>query len=569
MRKISLKVALISMMILVTLVAMLLFNAAYGNLTSKAFTQLDLELVTQNLTGAKDKLDSVLNNAKELTHYTTQNVLTQEDFSPERFVNRLDPLITVDGSISSIVLYNRTGAPICATSKTADFLYNVGVHDQPWFTDALENDDLMYTNARLEGSYHGDYTWVVTLTQPVSYTSRGFPAQGLLAVNLRLSAIGNICDGFMDDGNGYLTLKDSAGNVIYSPRTKLLNLKKISDVYAHVGTRSEEVKQLEISQPLINENWILVSTTLENEAGNGQRSLQRNRTLMLLLSLSIALLMAWVLAEIMARPFAYMEHTMDRIDNGVSGVRLKPRGFKEFARMSVKYNIMIDKIESLMTETEQKQEQLRKLEIATLEEQINPHFLYNALDSITWLVETGRNPDAVKMIGALARLLRLSINRGGNFHSVENEIEHIHNYLIIQKTRYGQRFESHIHVEKEAESLICPRLILQPIVENAIKHGIADNTDCRIIVRVWLEDGSLRISVWDDGMGIVPQRLVKVQHALKESMPPPVDEFSGLALKSINRRIRLLCGEPYGLSIDSETEEWTCVQITLPLKQSL
>ena len=308
--------------------------------------------------------------------------------------------------------------------------------------------------------------------------------------------------------------------------------------------------------------------TREGEITQGGKALQRKGLTVLLFSMLIAGVLAAVVATWVCRPFRHMERAMHRIDAGVSGVRLESHGYREFVSLTHTYNGMIDRIEQLMQESERKQEQLRRMEIASLEEQINPHFLYNALDSITWLVETGRGKDAVTTIGALARLLRLSINRGGNFHTVSREVEHIHNYLIIQKMRYGQRFASHIHVEKEAEALYCPRLILQPIVENAIKHGIADNEDCQIVVRVFLKEDRLVMTVWDDGMGLLPEKLEEVQRALRENQPPNPEQISGLALKSINRRIRLLCGEQYGIGIDSETEEWTCVTIELPCRRS-
>ncbi len=567
MHKISIKTALLVMTVLVTLVSMLLFNAVYGNLTGEAFTQMDLKLVTQNLGQAKDKLDEAVKGAVELSSWAAQSVLMRQDFSPARFSASLDPLVKIDGQISSAVLYNMTGTPVCATSKDGgSFLPGQNPYAEDWFQQTLKQNDLCFSGARLEHSYRGDYTWVVTVARPVSYLKDEEPLQGILAVNLRLSAIKRICDAYSSAAGGALMLTDTEGNVIYSPRTKVLNLKNLSDVYVSVGVRPEESKQLEISQPLANERWILVGQTMEAESMLSRQSLRLKGMLVFVLSLLLASLMAYAMAVWMARPFRYMERTMERIDAGVSGVRLQIHGFKEFVNLSVKYNVMIDEIERLMAETERKQEQLLRMEVASLEAQINPHFLYNTLDSITWLVETGRGPDAVKMIGALAALLRLSINRGGNFHTVGREVEHIRNYLIIQKARYGQRFQSHIHVEKDAEDLLCPRLILQPIVENAIKHGIGDNTDCQVVVRVFLEGGRLMMTVWDDGMGILPDKLREVQRALKESEAPRRDEINGLALKSVNRRIRLLCGEEYGLNIESETEEWTCVTIALPLR---
>ena len=569
--KVSIRMVIMVMTLTVTLTTMLVYGGVFGNLAGETFTQMDLKLVTQNVSRAKEQLDVLVRDAQGLSDYIAHSVLTQTDFAPGEFAGQVDPFVETGSAVGSVALYDSSGRPICASSagKPGPFLTAQSVAERDWFRTALTSGEEVFSGAHLERSYRGDYSWVATLARRVVYTGADDTlSNGVLAVNIRLSAIDEICREYSGQECGSLVLTDLAGNLVYSPRAKLEALPGASDVFRSVGSRQEGQQQLELSQPLENEQWILVGLTREGEIRQGELALQQKGLTVLLFSLLIAAGLAAVVATWICRPFRYMERAMHRIDAGVSGVRLESHGYREFVSLTNTYNGMIDRIEQLMQESERKQEQLRHMEVAALEEQINPHFLYNALDSITWLVETGRGGDAVTTIGALARLLRLSINRGGNFHTVSREVEHIHNYLIIQKTRYGQRFASHIHVEKEAEALYCPRLILQPIVENAIKHGIADNEDCQIVVRVFLKEGRLVMTVWDDGMGILPEKLSEVQRALRENQPPNPEQISGLALKSINRRIRLLCGESYGIAIDSETEEWTCVTIELPLRRS-
>ena len=567
-RRISLRTMLLVMMVAVTLCTMLLFNAVYGNMTGEVFSQLDLRLINQNLARAKDRLDEVLLGAQDLWDYVQDSVLLREDFAPGGFSAAVEPLLDVEGDLSSILLYKRTGTAVAASDQSEGFLSSQNPQEEAWFQAALAGEGCAFSGARLEHCYRGRYTWVVTLAGPCVYRVPGGYEQGILAVNLRLSALADICDAFSGGEAGTLTLADSAGQTVYSPHAKAQNLRAVSAVYAGVGARSADERQIEISQLLEGGQYVLTCRMAESQLAASRQDMQRRGLLVLGLSLLLALTMAFALSAYVARPFRAMERTMAGAGAGFPGPRLRLAGCKEFAQLSNAYNAMIDQIERLMRETKDNQDQLRQMEIAALEEQINPHFLYNALDSITWLIETQRGADAVQMVGALAKLLRLSINRGGNFHAVRREVEHVESYLLIQRTRYGQRFSSRIHVERAAEDLLCPRLILQPLVENAIKHGIGDNTGCTIEVRIFLEGESLVMTVRDDGMGILPDKLRSVQQALRESQPPRPDEISGLALKSVNRRIRLLCGAEWGITIDSETEEYTCVRIALPVRRS-
>ena len=567
-RRISLRTMLLVMMVAVTLCTMLLFNAVYGNMTGEVFSQLDLRLINQNLARAKDRLDEVLLGAQDLWDYVQDSVLLREDFAPGGFSAAVEPLLDVEGDLSSILLYKRTGTAVAASDQSEGFLSSQNPQEEDWFQAALAGEGCAFSGARLEHCYRGRYTWVVTLAGPCVYRVPGGYEQGILAVNLRLSALADICDAFSGGEAGTFTLADSAGRLVYSPHAKAQNLRAVSAVYAGVGARSADERQIEISQPLEGGQYVLTCRMAESQLAASRQDMQRRGLLVLGLSLLLALTMAFALSAYVARPFRAMERTMAGAGAGFPGPRLRLAGCKEFAQLSNAYNAMIDQIERLMRETKDNQDQLRQMEIAALEEQINPHFLYNALDSITWLIETQRGADAVQMVGALAKLLRLSINRGGNFHAVRREVEHVESYLLIQRTRYGQRFSSRIHVERAAEDLLCPRLILQPLVENAIKHGIGDNTGCTIEVRVFLEGESLVMTVRDDGMGILPDKLRSVQQALRESQPPRPDEISGLALKSVNRRIRLLCGAEWGITIDSEMEEYTCVRIALPVRRS-
>ena len=244
---------------------------------------------------------------------------------------------------------------------------------------------------------------------------------------------------------------------------------------------------------------------------------------------------------------------------------LPEEGFAEYASLAHSYNVMLRRIRGLMQETVDRQEQLRRMEIGALQEQINPHFLYNTLDSIVRVMETGRTPEAIEMVQALAKLFRLSINNGDYFLTVEQEMDYARNYLTIQQVRYKKRFKYELYMDESIKDLPCPKIILQPLIENSLKHGMSDMPGCTLIVRARQEGYNIVLSVEDDGLGIPPEELKKLQEMLRDDSNIMVKKSRyGIGLRNTNRRIKLLYGSDYGLTIESEVEERTCVTITFP-----
>ena len=369
MHRISIRTVIIAMTLLVTMLTMLLYNTVYGNLTGEAFTQLDLTIVTQNVEQAKEQLDAVVTGADKLLNYVTQSVLMRSDFTPARFSSYVEPLVQTEEGISSVALYSDTGVLLAA--NMADTVQHPpterGMSDEAWFQDALTHSDISYSTAHLDHSYSGEYTWVVSLARRVTYMDNsGIPKDGVLAVHIRLKAIEDICSAYSGSARGSLILTDREGMTIYSPRRLTEALPTLSDVYRRAGTRTEEQQMLQISQPLENEQWILVGLTREGELGQTSHTMKQKSLTVLSLSMLLAFLLALYISALVCKPFRYMERAMHRLDSGVSGLRLQSRGYKEFVSLIGTYNGMIYRIEELIAESESKQEQLRSMEIDEL-----------------------------------------------------------------------------------------------------------------------------------------------------------------------------------------------------------
>ena len=222
---------------------------------------------------------------------------------------------------------------------------------------------------------------------------------------------------------------------------------------------------------------------------------------------------------------------------------------------------MLERIENLKEQVVEEQEDKRKYELQALQAQINPHFLYNTLDSIIWMAET-QDSNIVAMTEALAKLFRISLNKGNEEILLKKEMEHVKNYLIIQSMRYADKFTFEIRVEPEVEKCRIIKLILQPIVENCIYHGIKKKRGSgHIIIRAFHSEPNLILQVKDDGCGMSRETCEKM---LSYEIEQENISGSGIGVKNVNERIQLRFGKEYGLHYDSEEGKGTTVTYTLP-----
>ena len=219
---------------------------------------------------------------------------------------------------------------------------------------------------------------------------------------------------------------------------------------------------------------------------------------------------------------------------------------------------MVHRIQHLMATVREEEVNLRKTELKALQAQINPHFLYNTLDSIAWMCEQGRNTDAVNMVHALARLFRISISKGHELIPIRKELEHAESYLQIQKYRYKNQFSYDFQVDESCLDCLCNKITLQPILENAIAHGLDLMVEPgHIDVEVCRDGQDILFRVRDDGVGMDEEQVRYILHS------EPGDR-TGIGIKNVNDRLRIYFGEGYGLHIESEPDVGTCVEIRMP-----
>lgn len=242
----------------------------------------------------------------------------------------------------------------------------------------------------------------------------------------------------------------------------------------------------------------------------------------------------------------------------------------EITELGLSFNIMVGKIKELLDAKLEEHENLKKAELRVLQAQINPHFLYNTLDAIIWMAEAKRTAQIVDLVAALSRFFRITLSKGRDWITVHDEIAHIESYLTIQKIRYRDILDYQIDIPDDTRSSEMLKLTLQPLVENALYHGIKNKRNGgTIVVRGrWLDGDRLRIEVEDNGIGMTQERLAHVRELLAAGnlwMTGAMQVVEdGYGISNVNQRIKLYYGSDYGLSIESEHGRGTCVALIIP-----
>ena len=405
------------------------------------------------------------------------------------------------------------------------------------------------------------YPWVVTMTEPLPEQGGG---AAWVSLDLSFSGISGYINNVSIGQRGYCFLMDRAGNIVYHPQQQLLYAGPKSEDTAALaaladGSYADDTVIYSLTS-VAGSDWRVVGVSYVDElVDRSVREMIRLSLWLAALVLAAALLTSFLLSQQLSRPLRGLASAMETFESDADHFAYRPvGGAREVRELSASFGHMVVRIQQLMSTVRQEEIDLRKTELKALQAQIDPHFLYNTLDSIAWMCEQGRTADAVKMIHALARLFRISISRGHELIPIAREIEHAQNYLEIQKYRYKNQFTYSFDVDPECLDYYCNKITLQPIIENAILHGLDLLVEeGRIDVRGCREGEDILFCVQDNGVGMGPEQ---VRSILEEDG----QDRAGIGIKNVNDRLQIYFGRQYGLRIVSEPDAGTRVEIRMP-----
>ena len=319
-------------------------------------------------------------------------------------------------------------------------------------------------------------------------------------------------------------------------------LVEVRDVAALVDSMLNEYIELEITSTakMSMDLWLIVIITAVFEV------------MVLIMAIFVRNRSMKSTAALVRQPIEKLEEVTAVLADGTLDARITDTEVTELRNLTMQVNTMADRLEDMMKQSEEDAQKLRKAELRTLQAQINPHFLYNTLDAIVWKAEAGDSEEVITLTSSLSDFFRISLSSGADWIPISQEKKHIEGYLKIQQTRYRDIMKYEIDIPDEIGHYYILKLLLQPLVENALYHGIKIKRGGGVIkISAKEEDGYLLFSVKDTGCGMTPEQLAELNERIKKGKPAASEGGGGFGLVNVNMRIRLYYNEPEGLKITS------------------
>jgi two-component system sensor histidine kinase YesM len=311
-----------------------------------------------------------------------------------------------------------------------------------------------------------------------------------------------------------------------------------------------------------------VNQAEERYKENQERFTQLSILYMILLPgvVGFSFLAAWIISASINVPIKKLHDVTTTITGEDLQALVTTNNVDEITELGISFNLMIGQIRDLLNAKILEQENLKKAELRALQAQINPHFLYNTLDTIVWMAESNKPDQVIEIVRALSSFFRIALSRGKDWISLRQEIEHVQSYLTIQKMRYRDILDYKIDVDESLLDSTTLKLTLQPLVENALYHGIkTKRTGGNIVVSAQRGDGDrVVLQVRDDGVGFTPYKLAQIREMLSGETDVITMKEGGFGLENVNKRIKLYYGPQYGLAIESQYRGGTKVTVTIP-----
>lgn len=404
---------------------------------------------------------------------------------------------------------------------------------------------------------------------------------GFIVIDLNDYIVEQFCNTVTIGKTGHFYVVDQSGTPIFLPS----NLKATSptlqtvDLSARLMVQRDNYVDNSDGKPRFvvfttsqTTGWTIVGVVPLQEIVEEATDIRRLIIVSVLLSIIFTITLHFFITARLTRPVRLLQSKMRLAASGYLEVKVKPSGQDEIADLGISFNSMLENIKGLLDNSIKEQEQIQKANLRALQAQINPHFLYNTLDSIIWMAEAGKNERVIQLVQALSRFFRISLNKGRDWITLKDELEHVRSYLIIQQMRYRDILEYEINVPESLHGFSILKMSLQPIVENALYHGIK-NKRGKGFIRIFAEakdEDLLHLIIEDNGIGMSEPKLNQLRKQLYAQLTPEetgTEVSGGFGLHNVHQRIRLYYGKAYGVEVNSIDGQGTQVTIHIPMKR--
>ena len=542
---------------------------------SSLYTQTIIQQMNQNIDSYIDYMENtsyLVSSNEDVQKYLFGDTADPE--ARDRILSQFETILDSRSDILNLGIIAENGRMLINNGQRLTN-QDLDIHSQEWYTNALEGRESVYlTSSHVQHIISGERPWVITLSRGIRNKEMGTgqEKEGVFFIDLNYNAISKLCDQSMVGNQGYAFIVDADGNIVYHPQQQQLynelqteNIDLVMNAGSDIVTWGDGInkKMYSISRSE-KTGWTVVDCVRVEELLRRSNEAQSIYVLVAIGLMAVALFFSRFVAKSITLPIQRLCDSMERVQEGdfsVSDIVVDSEN--EIGSLTKSFNVMTQRIHELMAQNIWEQEAKRKSELKALQSQINPHFLYNTLDSIIWMAEGKKNEEVVLMTASLARLLRQSISNEDELVSIGQEIEYARGYLTIQKMRYKDKLEFWIEVEPSILNIRLIKLVLQPVIENAIYHGLKyKESRGLLLVKGFMKNGNAVLQVIDDGVGMDQETLDHIYERHK------VDYHSnGVGIYNVQKRLQLYYGNEYGIVYESKPGEGTTATITIPGQQ--
>lgn len=567
-----------TLVIMLALLLFLIFSLSYTEDTvlenSKDYTTQLVEQISSDIDsyiGYMESISQMVTDHSDVSDYLYRNP-ENEGLLRNRILEQFKTVLETREDIYNIAVLADNGKSVINRGIAA-LNPNVDIHEMRWYKDTINaNGAAVVSASHVQNAFLDKYPWVVTLSKglinPVSKK-----IEGIFFIDLNYSAIKSLCERISLGNKGYLFIVDKDGSIIYHPQQQLIYsglkreyIERVLDV-KNGGFIANDDKGSRLYTVCSSKEtgWTVVGVSYMDELMQNKEEMQMYYLLIAGGLLILAVVLAILLSKAITKPIMKLKESMKEAEKGnFDNAAFVEQGENEIASLGNSFNIMTEKIQGLILENIQDQEEKRKSELRALQSQINPHFLYNTLDSIIWMSEGGKNREVVLMTSSLAKLLRQSISNKDEIVTISKELDYTRDYLTIQKMRYRDQLEFEIDVDESIRKNKIVKLVIQPLVENAIYHGIKYlETKGMILIMGEIMNDKIELTIRDNGVGMAKETLTHIlENKRSDSTSNKVGVFN------VHNRLQLYYGKEYGLSYESRVNIGTTVHITIPISEA-
>lgn len=468
--------------------------------------------------------------------------------------------------VSRIDLYDEEGRCIWGSSKTEV----VNVTETDWFQDTITHIESAHFGSYCLQNSDSGVIRVIPVSRSVELTTGGESYEGVLVFYFPVQDLDAALESYGSTAKEYCYLLDGKDEILYHPYQKKLecgiseewSYEYLDSGNSYMNIRNRQGVWMLGTHKIGYTGWKLVMVSSLSSVQKENMKIYQLIFSFLCLAGILMLGVDVILIQKITKPVSRLHQAIQSFGVGKLDVRVDETGIGEISSLEQGFNQMAGEIQELMDRSISQEQEKRHMERRLLQAQISPHFLYNTLDSIIWMIQGKQYEGAGKMVSLLARFFRVALSKGKDIIPLRQEVEHATSYLSIQNIRFQDKFDFELNIDESLMEYLCPKITIQPILENAIYHGVENMFgDGEIILSIQEHGEDICIEVSDNGEGMTEEQVEKILH---HDIRKTSGKGSGVGVYNVDSRIKLLYGENYGISIQSELDEGTTVKILLP-----